>query len=227
MITHYDASQWVWHETSATEGEKRSCTMDVQGVSSLELEVRSAADVVVNLITLDGLTLPVQEGKFISVHAKLSGFAGVEIVASTPFCYRTSGLTLHEEKVDPRSMTVIAEESSSAPMSQMIADEIRKHLQRQEAQRTLTEDEAMELVDDYLQGDLEFEDEPDMFGLGYEERYEEWEKRKAEFEAAQAAPEDDGEDEVPPAEQPPTAVKTAVPAKAAKQGSLPIAAEKQ
>lgn len=226
MIVLYNADDWVWHQTEAQDGELRSCLMDVQGVSSLELEVRSIAPVAVNFITKDGLTLPAAEGKFVSVHAKLSGFVGVEIVANTPFCYRSTGLSLHEEKVDPRSLSVQLEESSSAPMSKMISDEIRQYLQRVEANRNLSEEEAMELVDDYLQGDLEFdEEEPDMFGLGYEERYEEWEARKAEFEAAQAAQDDDGAPDGSPAKQPSTAVKTAVPAGSKKQAPAPIAEE--
>ena len=105
-------------------------------------------------------------------------------------------------------MVVDIDESAKKPITDLITEEVRKYIGRAEAAGVLGTDISIaEFLDDVENGDLEFDEEPDPFGLGYEERL-------AEFNAAVATA-SSGEPEpspgTPPAE-PPSAPPSGAPA---------------
>lgn len=202
MMKRFDASLMTYVDVK--EREETQCIIPIGGTFKVNLEVRSAEPVLVNVVTASGETVPLDHGMIVRWSGKLEDCSGVEIVATTGFWYLCQKQGGWFETVDPTPMVVELRQTSADVLRTMIDERLRQYTARMKLERDLTEDEKDELILDIASGDLEFENEPDEFGLGYEERLK-------EFIAKQSEPADAVEPPVtPPAAVPAGGVPTAV-----------------
>lgn len=178
MLKRFSASELQYH---SVEGDKKSCLIPLEGAVSVELQVRCEKEVDVNVVTVDGETILLDHGRIVRYSGKLEGCSAVEIVADTGFYYRCQKSSGWFEKVDPTPAVVTLEVGEKDVLKTMIEERLRRWEIAQEMNRPLTDDEKDELILDIANGDLEFDEKPDEFGLGYEERL-------AEFVAKQEEP---------------------------------------
>lgn len=182
------AENFRFYVPQASEGERRSCIIPIGGLAGVTCEVRCPSSAVLNGITKNGETVCLAVGVVCEFDGRLEGFSALEVVASEAFayCIRQKGRWL--EIPDPVPVAVAADEPTNKPIADLVRQELQKYLARHEMDTALSSDVSVEeLLEDIQSGDLDFEDEPDPFGLGYEERLK-------EFQAAA--------DALPPAEQP-------------------------
>lgn len=169
MLKKLIASEWTTHVPNG-EGEARSCLISLKGQQSVDFEVRSTHDLQVNLINLDGETLPVGYGRQVQLFARLEGFAALEIVTDQPFAYRSVQKLKWLEVPDETRLTVDIDEKATTPVENLVRAELQRYAGRLAAAGMLADDASLEeLLDDIDNGDHEFEAEPDPYGLGYEE----------------------------------------------------------
>lgn len=197
MIT-FNASEWSFHQLE--KEEMRSCQIEIAGaVNAVSIDVRCPSPVTLNAVMADGRTLYLDWGSVISFSAKMVGFVAFEVLTDKSFMYRCNQRSRWFEVPDQTKMVVDIDESANKPITDLITEEVRKYIGRAEAAGVLGDDISIaEFLDDVENGDLEFEEEPDPFGLGYEERL-------AEFKAMQAQEAREAAEEVeatPLAEQP-------------------------
>lgn len=165
----FNAGDWDFHVPE--KDGKRSCRIVIAGSeNAVSLEVRCPSPVTLNAVMQDGRSLYLDWGSVVSFSAKMVGFVEFEVVTEAPFMYRCSQRTRWFETVDPTRLVVDIDESVEKPISDLIREEVLKYVGRQEAAGVLADDISIaEFLDDIENGDLEFEAEPDPFGLGYGE----------------------------------------------------------
>lgn len=178
MLKRFEPSQMIYYPV--TEGEKTSCLIPTEGVNKLTVEVRCEREVDLNVVTEDGQTIPLAHGRIVRWSGKLSGSSAVEIVGDAGFWYQCRKSSRWLEIADPTPMVIELKQTEGDILRSMIDERLQKWKVQQELNRELTEDEKDELILDIANGDLEFEDIPDAFGLGYEERLDEYYKREQE-----------------------------------------------
>lgn len=178
MLRKFDLEKMQYH--SPKEGEAE-CVIPVLSKERcrLTVDVRCLEDVTVSVVLGDGEFLPVATGKIIHWSEKVEGCSGVQIVANTGFWYHVQRSTGWFETVDPTPHVVALETTSTDVIRSMIDERLRAFKVSMELDRPLTEDEKDEFILDLVNGDLEFVDTPDEFGLGYEERLKEFTERVA------------------------------------------------
>lgn len=171
------------------EGKEQSCLIPVEGREAfrLHLEVRSPLSVDVNVVNLDGQTVLLESGKIVRYSGRMEGITAVEIVAKCSFWYSCQKSGSWFELVDPVPMQVELVQTEKDILASMIEDRLRRFKHQMNMDRELSDDEKDDLILDIARGDLEFEEAPDEFGLGYEERLAEFTRRSAE--QAEPAPE--------------------------------------
>lgn len=174
MINTLKAEDWKWHKPNSKKAEVKFEITDE--TTHVHFAVRSMNPVTLSAITKDGQTLFIDWGQSLSFNMKTVGFAALEIVADGPFAYQISEKLKWFEKPDPNRLVVPIEDPADKGLRDLMAQEHQKLLAQLEYHQLLTDDvSAQELYDDYVNGDLEFEEEePDPFGLGYQERMEAW-----------------------------------------------------
>lgn len=176
MLKRFEPSKMTYQEVQ--QGVETSCMIPIGGTYKVNLEVRSPEPVMVNVVTADGEIIPLEHGMIVRWSGKLEECSAVEVVASTSFwflCQKQGGWF---ETVDPTPIQVELKTTQEDIIRTMIDERLRRYQIEQNLQRDLTEDEKDELVLDIVHGDLEFDDTPDQFGLGYEERLAEFEAGK-------------------------------------------------
>lgn len=200
MLNRIDPSTLEFH--SVKEGEETRCLIPVKEMMKVELIIRSPKPVDVFWINAEGVSFPVTCGVDVNYRGKLD-VGAVEIVGATSFWYRC-----HQSRwfdlVDPVPMKIELVQTDQDVLKAMIDERLRQYKAAYEIDRELSDDEVDELVLDIASGDLEFEPMPDEFGLGYEERLEQFAKRHAEQkdqapEPAPGASSVAGEPPAPPA----------------------------
>lgn len=198
MIYRTDSCHdWQHHTPKNTDAaEKRSCQIffdcaqdDGKHVAWVNLELRSHAPMEASLIAYTGELLPIASGTHIKYRQKVVGYVGVDVVTSATFAYRCNFSRRWFEQLDPTPVSVTVDQPAN-PLVEAMREELHKYLRRKELDETFKDDVSVEeLLDDLENGDLEFEQEPDPFGLGYEERLAEYEEaRRAAQEADNAQP---------------------------------------
>lgn len=164
----FDASEWT---CVVPEAPGKSFLMEVPLRANVELEVRCSGGVVVNGITSDGTTLFLGSGTQVEVSARLVGFVAVELVTGAgAFAYKSVNRDKWREIPDqtPCQVTAVIE---TDPVRAAMREEMRRYLLKLEADKLLADDvSAEELWEDFEHGDLEFDEEPEMFGSGHEEQ---------------------------------------------------------
>lgn len=185
MLRSYDATVYKECQVPNT-GEKASCLIPLMPGLLFDLNVQCEKEVQVSMVTEDGQTIPMQTGKILKMRGVNRNFQALEILADTNFFYRAL-LGRTDEEVDPVPAQVELVTKSTDAIRAMIDERLRAWQVKQEMDRPLTDDEKDELVLDLIHGDLEFEDTPDEFGLGYEERLAEFVQRTAEQSSTEAA----------------------------------------
>lgn len=163
------AGEWEFY-TPEGKGEQRSVLLDLNGWDGVEIDIRSSSPVELRTITDKGNTLFLDWGQTISFSGKLVGFAALEVVANNPFAFRARKKAKFLEVPDPKRLVVAVDESSAKPMQDLVRQELLKYLGRASAMGALKDDVSVEeLLDDIESGDLDFEAEPEMFGIGHAE----------------------------------------------------------
>lgn len=189
------AKEWQLFE-SKEEG-LRSCLLPMEGVNAWTLDIRCPSPVTLNAVMEDGRTLYLDWGCVISFSAKMDGFAAFEVLSEKPFMFRSTARTRWYEIPDETKLVVDIDESATKPIADMIKEEVLKMYGREQAASIMSDLSLEELLDDIENGDLDFEEEPDPFGLGHEERMEAFLQRQEEREEAQQE-----EEATPPATPP-------------------------
>lgn len=166
----FDARLWR-HETIEKDGDQVSSIFaDLRLVEFLQFEVRAPQGLIVNFIDHNKRTIFYGEGQVVSFDGKITGVEAVEVVCDGPFAYRSAGKLRWYETPDPAKVVLNVPLKGQDAMRQMMVQEIRKHFARSETAALFTSDQAMaEFLDDIENGDLEFDQEPDQFGLGFQE----------------------------------------------------------
>lgn len=203
MMRSFNSEEWRWYGKELTE--KQSFQFPIEDPAFVDVTVRSVEPVQMCLITKSGDTLALDWGTLLAFASKLVGFAALEIISSVPFAIRLGMKTKWLEAVDPTRLVIPIQESANKPMQDLLREELQRYAGRLAAEGLLADDVSVaELLDDIENGDLEFDEEPDMFGLGYEERHKEWEERENEALQDEEGEEDgaaDGEAAPAPGEQ--------------------------
>lgn len=163
----YNSAEWSKHIPEG-DGEKRSVLIPWdQDVGYIDFECRSENPVTLNAISVAGDTLFLAWGQVVEFKGKLVGYRSLEIVTDTAFLFRSNFKTKWYEVPDPQRLVVALDESTKKPFQDAIREELAKLATRAEAANLLTDPAAFQaLIDDFENGDLEFEEEEDMFGLG-------------------------------------------------------------
>lgn len=198
------------HYVPEGAGERRNTFIELGEFARNHVcaEFRCASPIVVSGVDEDGQTVFLGDGKVVYLDGVFDGFKALEVNADAPYCYwfRVKGRWF--EVPDPVPMAVKVDEPATKPIADLVRQELQKYLARRNMDSELATDVSVEeLLDDLENGDLEFEEEPDPFGLGYEERLQEFQEARsahaeqntaASAEAAVAAP-TGVSDPVPPA----------------------------
>lgn len=174
-------------QQSSEKLEERNCYIPLNGTTGVNLSVRSVAPVQVSAIDTDGQTVFLEAGLIVNLSLRLDGFSALEIRATEPFAYQCDVPGKWWEIPDPQRLVVAVDEPASKPVDDLIREGIAKHLGKLAAQGILKDAELEELLDDVYNGEHEFEEEEDMFGLGHVEEDPETLKQMEEAQAARAA----------------------------------------
>lgn len=206
MLRTYDASAFKEWQVNGDN----SCLIPLMPAVLFDLNVRSEKELTISLVTEDGQTIPMETGKIVNMKGVNRNYQAIEISATDNFWYQCT-VRRTDEEVDPTPVQIELHTSSEDILRNLIDERLRRWKHEQQLNRELTEDEKDELILDLAHGDLEFDDSPDQFGLGYEERL-------AEFNARQEAAEQSNAEGVPatepaatppqPAANPPTVPST-------------------
>lgn len=192
MMNTIDAKEWQCLEPK--KGGKLVYPIKDFQSQHVKIAVRSLNPVTLNGITLDGKTIFLAWGQTLAFTSKMVGFAALEVVSDGPLSVSYSQKGKFWEQPDPTKMVVPIEDAADKPIQDLIALHMKRAFAKMEADQLLADDvSAEELYEDFVNGDLEFEDEePDPFGLGYEERMEEYiaNKHQAEMEAEEPLPDE-------------------------------------
>lgn len=181
------STDWEFYVPEGDGSEARNVLFDLNGFDGVDLEIRSSNPVEIRAVSDQGNTLFLDWGQVVSFEGKLTGFAAIEVVASSAFAYRSRKKGRWLEKPDQRRLAIAVDEAATKPLADLMREEVVKYMARREAAGVLGTDVSIaEFLDDIENGDLEFDQEPDMFGVGY-----------AEMEAA-----DTPQEQTPPAPPP-------------------------
>lgn len=189
MLKRFDLSKMTYFNTEV-EG-KVQCLIPVPATMKVELEVRSETEVTVNAVTVDGESFPLEIGKIVRWSGLLEGVSAVEIVAESGFwyvCQKSSGWYEFNDGI-PLAIELV--QTQNDVLRSMVDDRLRAWKVSQEITRELTEEEKDDVILDIINGDLEFEERPDPFGLGYEERLEQYVKRQTAEQSKSAEEEEE------------------------------------
>lgn len=178
MLKRFDLSKMVYQDKNS-EG-KFECLLPVYQDGRLSVEVRSEEDVLVSLVTGDGEFVPLATGRIVTWSGKVENCSAVQIAASTGFWHRCLLSKRWFDIVDPTPMVVEMTITQEDVLRNMIEDRLRRYVTAEKLNRELTEEEKDDLILDLARGDLEFENEPDEFGLGYQERLQEFIAKQSE-----------------------------------------------
>lgn len=160
-----NAQEWVWY----TPEEPESFIFGAKDVRFLEFEVRSTQDVQVNLVTLDGQTLHIDQDRIVRFKGRVDGFGGIEVVAETAFAVKSNvSRSRWKEIVDPTPARLIVKEPAD-PVKAEIARQLREYIAKREMAEQIGSLSVEDLMDDLENGDLEFEDEFEDDSTPYEE----------------------------------------------------------
>lgn len=166
MLTVINAREWERVQPDGT-GEKRSLLMEIEGEAGVEIEVRCGHPVELNAISDTGHSVFLAWGQHCKFAGKLIGFRAVEVVTDQPFCIRSAVKNKWFEKPDPKRVTVLVDNPADKPVEDLIREALLKQLTALRLDGMFKDDaEVEELIDDLQNGDLDFEEEPDPFGLG-------------------------------------------------------------
>lgn len=230
MMKRIDANAWetVPHKDGGWD-------LDLGGRDCLvDLHVVGTEEVLLSGIDLAGEVKGLDRGTILRLQAHVTGFRGLNLACAgsmTISCFFSDGA----EIVDPTRL-VVSEAVPVDPVRAAMGEQLRKILAQQEAERRLSDDEIEELVDDFVNPDLEFEDGMDDWGLPAaaaeleEEAAAARERAQEEFNAqreADLAEKDDASPGAPNAAEQPSKTEAkpkSAAAKPAKAGSK-IAAE--
>lgn len=178
----FTAAHFQHHVPESKDGEELRSNQIVLGDfarTMVAFEVRCQDPVTVNLIDSDGQTVFFDHGRVVSFDGTLDGFVSVEVISARAFCYWFRGKNRWLEVPDPTPAAVAIDEPVNKPLADLVRAELQKYLARQQLDSAFASDVSVEeLLDDLENGDLEFESEPDPFGLGYEERLQEFEEAR-------------------------------------------------
>lgn len=189
------------HHVPEGEGELRSQLISLGHFQKnhVSFEFRCRDELTVELIDSDGQSVFWDRGRVVKFDGSLDGFEGVRVESATAFCYWFRGKGRWLEVPDPVPMSIDVDEPANKPTADLIREELRRYMARKNMDSELATDVGVEeLLDDLEHGDLEFDDEPDMFGLSAAEMHEESERLAR---AARAAQEDHEEPSAQPAAQ--------------------------
>lgn len=178
-----NAEHWEQHVPEVEEGKEgdvRSCRFVIPAENAITFEVRSSEVVTLNAVTKDGLTLFLDRGSVILFSAKMVGFAFFEVLCKIEFMYRSTMRSRWFEIPDQTRLTVDIDESASKPLADMIREEVLRLYGQEQLNQVMSDMSLEELIDDIQNGDLDFEEEPDPFGLGAVEMEEVRTDRPAE-----------------------------------------------
>lgn len=211
MLKSIDVSEWIWYSPKQGDStELRSCLIKVDGRNGLEVDARSPENLVLNGVTADGQYLYLDSGNVVSFHGRLVGFAALEIVCSAEITYRIRQKGKWLEKADPTKVVIESDEAHS-PMKDMFREELRKFARAMALEGIFKDDESvMELYEDFLEGDVGEDPEPDEFGLGHTEEDQVPGRTTTVPRKPRQEPEEDLDDEeAPPAKRSKAAPKAA------------------
>lgn len=160
-----DASEWTWARSTSTD---TSHLIELKNGDLVEVEVRCQKGAVLNVVTMDGQIVFLDQGSAIRFFGRLSGFAALEVATGEEFSYRCR-LRRYDEPIDPTPVQITVSQTID-PVQLAIREEMKRYLARLETDKLLADDASVEeLMDDIESGDLEFEPEADPWGLGYED----------------------------------------------------------
>lgn len=162
------------------EGVKSSCLIPMEGKDSCDLEVRSQKSVTVNVVTVDGEPFPVADGPIVRWNGRKMECSGVEIVSDTGFWYACRSATGWFERLDPTPAVVELVHTEKDALVAMIDEAVSRKWRQVNGNAPMSENEWEEMVLDLAEGNLDFDPEPDEFGLGYEERLKEFIAKQSE-----------------------------------------------
>lgn len=217
MIKQYDSKEWQYVPLSETG----AWVFDLYGRPSVvKLEAVSDVELRLDGINMEGEIIALERGKVLRIHGQFVDFRAIQISSSEGFTVRATvsdGLEL----VDPTPV-VLTESRSPDPVRLAMADEIKKQLNQWKLEGMFTdpaqaEKEYEEFIDDLVDGDMEFPDGMDEFGLPAAAEMEEERVNQARIEAAADAQDEkdmarERRSPAPPAEQPLTPAVPASPA---------------
>lgn len=178
MLKRFDVNKMTYQPKN--EEGKFECLIPIYQDGKLNVEVRCEEDVLISLVTGDGEFIPLETGKIVRWSGKVENCSAVQIAANTGFWHLCQMQGGWFEKVDPTPMAVEMVVTEQDVIRNMIEERLKQYLVAEKINRPLLDWEEDELILDIARGDLEFENEPDEFGLGYEERLAEFNRPPAE-----------------------------------------------
>lgn len=165
MIKQYDAKEWQYVPMSDTG----AWVFDLFGRASVvKLEAVSDVELRLDGINMEGEVIALERGKVLRVHGQFVDFRALQISSSEGFTVRATvsdGLEL----VDPTPV-VLTESRAPDPVRLAMAEEVKKQLNQWKLEGMFSDPEQAEaeyeeFIDDLVDGDLEFPDGMDEFGL--------------------------------------------------------------
>lgn len=219
MMKRIDA--FAWEVVPSRPG---GWDLDLQGRDCLvDVEVVGTDEVILSGVDLHGEVKGLDRGPMIKLRAHVSGFRGLNLASPGTMSIKATWSD-GAEFVDPVPL-VVSEAAPADPVRVAMAEQMRRFLMAQEAERRLSDEEIEELVDNFVNPDLEFEEGLDDWGLPAaaaeleEQAAEARAAAQAEFdrqreEALREADSVPGGPENPPGEQPLTAPEAPSPAPA-------------
>lgn len=187
MMKRIDADAWevVPHTANGWD-------LDLGGRDSIvDLEVIGTEEVLLSGVDKHGEVKGLDRGSSLRLQAHFTGFRGLNLSCAGTMSIKAF-VSDGAEFVDPTRM-VVSEAVSIDPVRAAMGEELRKLMAKQEADRRLSDEEIEELVDDFVNPDLEFEDGMDDWGLPAaaaeleEQAAEARQRAQEEFNAAQDA----------------------------------------
>lgn len=204
MIGKLSSDGWVTGN-AAKSGEDLS--FDVPNDAIVEVHCRCSSPASLSAVTASGELVFLDMGTVLRFRQRLEGFAGVVLNVKGAYAYRAN-FGGADEAIDPTVMVhqVLAPVNPERMAMKLMMQE---YLEKLRIDGLFKDDvEVAELAEDFVDGDLEF-DEPDEFGLtAAAEMEEDRQREKAQADALRRREEEEAEEE-PPGEQntaPPGAV---------------------
>lgn len=159
MMKRIDANSW-----EVVDHKEGGWDLDLKGRSCLlDLEVVGTEEVLLSGIDLQGEVKGLQRGPMIHVRAHMNGFRGLNLSCAGSMSIRCA-MSDGAEFVDPVPLTV-TEARPVDPVRAAMGEQLRALLAAQEANRRLSDEEIEELVEDFVNPELEFEEDGDNWGL--------------------------------------------------------------